>query len=63
MLCFEKRALVSTDYTNGRRGAIVDGPLTIVVNATQAKVCAWCDSDRGYSCHLVNVALVVRAAL
>ncbi len=63
MLGYEERALVSTDYTNDPRSAIVDGLLTIVVNGTQAKVCARYDDELGNSCHLVDAALLVGAAL
>lgn len=59
MLCFERRALASTDYTNGRRSAIAYGPLTIVVNGAQAKVYAMYDNEWAYACRLVHVALMV----
>ena len=55
ILGFESRPLVSADYVNDPRSAIVDGPSTMVVNGTQAKVYAWYDNEWGYACRLVDV--------
>ena len=45
---FEMRPLVSTDYVNDPRSAIIDGPSTLVVDGTQVKVLAWYDNEWGY---------------
>lgn len=59
ILGFETRPLVSADYTNDPRSAIIDAPSTMVVNATQVKIYAWYDNEWGYAHRLVDVALMV----
>ena len=61
ILGYEDRALVSADYVNDARSAIIDGPSTMVVNGTQLKVYAWYDNEMGYAHRLVDVALMVGA--
>lgn len=63
ILGYETRPLVSTDYTNDQRSSIVDAPSTMVVNGTQVKIYAWYDNEMGYAHRLVDVALMVGAAL
>ncbi|MBY8977135.1 ArsJ-associated glyceraldehyde-3-phosphate dehydrogenase [Rhodobacteraceae bacterium NNCM2] len=63
ILGYEERPLVSADYTNDIRSAIVDAPSTMVVNGTQLKVYAWYDNEMGYAHRLVDVALMVGASL
>lgn len=63
ILGFEARPLVSADYTNDTRSAIIDGPSTMVINGTQLKVFAWYDNEMGYAHRLVDVALMVGASL
>ena len=62
ILGYETRPLVSCDYTNDSRSAVIDGPSTMVVDGTQLKVYAWYDNEWGYSsrmadlvCHLVTL--------
>ena len=62
ILGYETRPLVSVDYVNDSRSAIVDGLSTMVVNGTQLKVYAWYDNEWGYSsrmadlvCHVVGM--------
>ncbi|MEB3263715.1 MAG: ArsJ-associated glyceraldehyde-3-phosphate dehydrogenase [Synechococcus sp.] len=62
ILGYESRPLVSVDYVNDPRSAIVDGPSTLVVNGTQLKVYAWYDNEWGYSCRLADLACHVAAA-
>ncbi len=59
ILGYETRPLVSADYTNDPRSAVVDAPSTMVVNGTQLKVYAWYDNEWGYANRLVDVALMV----
>ncbi|WP_163848477.1 ArsJ-associated glyceraldehyde-3-phosphate dehydrogenase [Pseudooceanicola aestuarii] len=59
ILGYEERPLVSCDYTNDPRSAIVDAPSTMVVNGTQVKVYAWYDNEWGYANRLVDVARMV----
>jgi len=63
ILGYEDRPLVSADYVNDTRSAIVDGPSTMVVDGTQVKVFAWYDNEMGYAHRLVDVALMVGASL
>ena len=62
ILGHEERPLVSADYVNDTRSAIVDAPSTMVVNGTQVKVYAWYDNEMGYAHRLVDVALMVGGA-
>lgn len=63
ILGFEARPLVSTDFTNDPRSAIIDGPSTMVVNGTQAKIYAWYDNEYGYAQRLTDVTRMVAASL
>ena len=54
ILGYEERPLVSVDYVNDDRSAIVDGLSTMVVNGTQLKVYAWYDNEWGYSCRMAD---------
>lgn len=62
ILGFEARPLVSCDYTNDPRSAIIDGPSTMVINGTQRKVYAWYDNEWGYACRLGDITRMVSAA-
>ena len=55
----ETRPLVSADYVNDPRSAIVDALSTMVVGGTQAKVYAWYDNEWGYARRLADVARLV----
>ncbi|MDE2004993.1 MAG: ArsJ-associated glyceraldehyde-3-phosphate dehydrogenase [Rhodospirillales bacterium] len=61
ILGFEARPLVSADYANDTRSAIVDGPSTLVTDATMLKVYAWYDNEVGYACRMVDLANTVIA--
>ncbi|MCE8522254.1 ArsJ-associated glyceraldehyde-3-phosphate dehydrogenase [Ruegeria pomeroyi] len=63
ILGYEKRPLVSADYTNDPRSSIVDAPSTMVVNGTQVKIYAWYDNEMGYAHRLVDVACMVGDSL
>jgi glyceraldehyde 3-phosphate dehydrogenase len=55
ILGYETRPLVSVDYVNDDRSAIVDGLSTMVVNGTQLKVYAWYDNEWGYSSRMADL--------
>ena len=55
ILGYETRPLVSVDYVNDNRSAIVDGLSTMVVNGTQLKVYAWYDNEWGYSSRMADL--------
>jgi len=59
ILGFEARPLVSADYANDSRSAIVDGPSTMVTDGTLLKVYAWYDNEVGYACRMVDLANIV----
>jgi glyceraldehyde 3-phosphate dehydrogenase len=59
ILGFEARPLVSADYVNDARSAIVDGPSTMVTDETLLKVYAWYDNEVGYACRMVDLANIV----
>jgi glyceraldehyde 3-phosphate dehydrogenase len=59
ILGFEARPLVSADYANDIRSAIVDGPSTMVTDGTLLKVYAWYDNEVGYACRMVDLANIV----
>ncbi|MCX7287131.1 MAG: ArsJ-associated glyceraldehyde-3-phosphate dehydrogenase [Rhodobacterales bacterium] len=63
ILGFETRALVSSDFTNDPRSAIIDAPSTMVVNGTQVKIYAWYDNEWGYACRLADIARMAAGAL
>ena len=57
----EERPLVSADYANDTRSAIVDTPSTMVTDGTMLKVYAWYDNEMGYACRMVDLACIVGA--
>ena len=61
ILGFESRPLVSADYANDTRSAIIDGPSTMVTDDTLLKVYAWYDNEMGYACRMVDLANIVIA--
>lgn len=63
ILGFETRALVSSDFTNDRRSAIIDAQSTMVVNGTQVKIYAWYDNEWGYACRLADIVRLVAGSL
>lgn len=63
ILGFESRPLVSADYTNDTRSGIVDGPSTMVVDGTMAKVLIWYDNEYGYAFRLADLAAKVADSL
>ena len=63
ILGFERRPLVSCDFTNDPRSSIVDGPSTMVINGTQVKIYAWYDNEWGYACRLADVARMVAGSM
>ena len=63
ILGVEERPLVSVDYLNDPRSAIIDALSTMVVAGTQAKVYAWYDNEWGYANRLVELAGIVARSL
>jgi len=63
ILGYEERPLVSVDFKDDPRSAIVDGPSTIVTDGTQVKILAWYDNEWGYANRLVELAEIVARSL
>ena len=64
ILGIEHRPLVSADYNNDTRSAIVDAPSTMLTDETLLKIYAWYDNEVGYACRMVDLAnIVVRAGV
>ena len=62
ILGYEERPLVSVDYKDDPRSAIVDALSTMVIDGTQVKILAWYDNEWGYVNRLVELARHGRAA-
>jgi glyceraldehyde 3-phosphate dehydrogenase len=63
ILGYEERPLVSIDYKDDPRSAIVDAPSTMVTGGTQLKILAWYDNEWGYANRLVELARKVALSL
>jgi glyceraldehyde 3-phosphate dehydrogenase len=63
ILGYEERPLVSVDFKDDPRSAIVDAPSTMVVNGTCVKVLAWYDNEIGYVHRMIELAEKVGATL
>ncbi len=63
ILGYETRALVSSDFVNDPRSAVVDAQSTMVVNGTQVKIYAWYDNEWGYACRLADIVRMVAGSL
>ena len=55
ILGYETRPLVSVDFVNDNRSAVIDARSTMVVNGTQLKVYAWYDNEWGYSSRMADL--------
>ena len=56
ILGYEERPLVSVDYKDDPRSAIVDALSTMVTDGTQVKILAWYDNEWGYANRMVGLA-------
>ena len=63
ILGYEERPLVSVDYKDDPRSAIVDALSTMVVDDTQVKVLAWYDNEWGYANRMAELAQKVARSL
>lgn len=63
ILGYEERPLVSVDFKDDTRSAIIDAPSTMVVAGTQLKVFAWYDNEIGYVNRMVELARKVVLSL
>ena len=56
---YSDEPLVSTDYKQDDRSAILDALSTIVVGGNMVKVVAWYDNEWGYSCRLADLTNLI----
>ncbi|WP_299402923.1 ArsJ-associated glyceraldehyde-3-phosphate dehydrogenase [Acaryochloris sp. IP29b_bin.148] len=63
ILGVEERPLVSIDYKDDPRSAIIDAPSTMVIDQTQVKILAWYDNEWGYVNRMVELAQKVARSL
>jgi glyceraldehyde 3-phosphate dehydrogenase len=63
ILGYEHRPLVSVDFVNDPRSAIIDGPSTMVIDGTQVKILAWYDNEWGYVHRLIELTGKVGSGL
>lgn len=63
ILGFEERPLVSIDYVNDPRSAVVDALSTLVIDETQVKVYAWYDNEWAYVHRLNDIAALIARSL
>jgi glyceraldehyde 3-phosphate dehydrogenase len=55
ILGYEELPLVSIDYKDDPRSAIIDALSTMVIDKTQVKVLAWYDNEWGYANRLIDL--------
>jgi glyceraldehyde-3-phosphate dehydrogenase (arsenate-transferring) len=63
ILGYEERPLVSVDFKDDPRSAIVDALSTMVVDDTCVKVLAWYDNEIGYVNRMIELAQKIGATL
>ena len=63
ILGYEEKPLVSVDYTNDKRSAIIDAPSTMVINNTQLKLFVWYDNEIGYVNRMMELVELVSLTL
>ncbi|MEQ1727751.1 MAG: type I glyceraldehyde-3-phosphate dehydrogenase, partial [Vicinamibacterales bacterium] len=63
VLGYEERPLVSVDFKDDTRSAIVDALSTMVVDGTCVKVLAWYDNEIGYVNRMIELAQKVGSSL
>lgn len=63
ILGYEERPLVSVDFKDDPRSAIIDAPSTMVVDGTSVKILAWYDNEIGYVHRMMELARKVGASL
>lgn len=63
ILGYETRPLVSVDFKDDPRSAIVDAQSTMVVDGTSVKVLAWYDNEIGYVNRMIELAQKVATGL
>ena len=63
ILGYEQRPLVSVDFKDDPRSAIIAAPSTMVVDQTSVKILAWYDNEIGYVNRMMELARKVAQSL
>ncbi len=63
ILGYEERPLVSVDFVDDPRSAVIDGPSTMVIDGRMVKVYAWYDNEWGYMKRMMELTARVAALL
>lgn len=63
ILGYEERPLVSIDFKDDPRSAIVDAPSTMIVDGTLVKIYAWYDNEWGYVHRMMELTQRVAQAI
>jgi glyceraldehyde 3-phosphate dehydrogenase len=63
ILGYEERPLVSIDFKDDPRSAIIDAPSTMIVDGTLVKIYAWYDNEWGYVHRMMELAKRVSQAI
>ena len=63
ILGYEERPLVSVDYKDDPRSAVIDALSTMVVDGTSVKILAWYDNEIGYVNRMMELARKVATTL
>jgi glyceraldehyde 3-phosphate dehydrogenase len=63
ILGYEERPLVSIDYKDDPRSAVIDALSTTVVDETQVKILAWYDNEWGYANRMAELARKVAMSI
>ena len=63
ILGYEARPLVSVDFKDDPRSAIIDALSTMVVDGTSVKILAWYDNEIGYVNRMMELARKVSQSL
>src|SRR4030042_1919534 len=59
ILAYSDEPLVSIDYLGNPPSSIIDGKSTMVIEGNLIKVLAWYDSERGFSCRMIDLVKLV----
>jgi len=62
VLAYNDEPLVSIDFNHDPASSTYDAGLTKVMEGTLVKVCAWYDNEWGFSCRMLDTAVVLMNA-
>lgn len=63
ILKYTEEPLVSIDYTSSPYSAILDAPLTFVIDKRMVKLMAWYDNESGFAYRMVDLAAYIGSKL